>query len=118
LTSFAPQRYASHRISTQRIASQRASASKRGGLSLFRSTIYSRQLAKPPRRGFRTFNHDPYLDAWRLGEVTENLRGLSIGELCAVEINADLDAAIGGAREALALRRLISEIPFPSANRR
>jgi hypothetical protein len=68
---------------------------------LFRSTIYSRQLAKPPRRGFRTFNHDPYLDAWRLGEVTENLCGLSLGELCAVEINANLDAAISSTRERL-----------------
>jgi hypothetical protein len=38
---------------------------------------------------------DPYLDAWHLGEVQKNLRGLSLGELCAVKINANLDAAIG-----------------------
>jgi hypothetical protein len=39
--------------------------------------------------------------ARRLGEVTENLCGLSLGELCAVEINANLDAAISGTRERL-----------------
>jgi hypothetical protein len=37
---------------------------------------------------------DPYLDARRLGEVIENLRGLALGELGAVEIDADMDAAI------------------------
>jgi hypothetical protein len=44
---------------------------------------------------------DPYLNTRRLGEVTENLCGLSLGELCAVEINANLDAAISGTRERL-----------------
>jgi hypothetical protein len=44
---------------------------------------------------------DPYLDAWRLGEGIENLRGLALGKLGAVEIDADRNAAIGGARERL-----------------
>jgi hypothetical protein len=44
---------------------------------------------------------DPYLNTRRLGEVTENLCGLSLGELCAVEINADRNTAIGGARQCL-----------------
>jgi hypothetical protein len=43
-------------------------------------------------------------------EVTENLRGLSLGELCAVEINANLDAAIGGARESLQDRPVRQDI--------
>ena len=41
---------------------------------------------------------DPYLDAGRLGEVLEDLRGLALGKLGAIKINANLDAAIGGAR--------------------
>ena len=44
---------------------------------------------------------DPNLDTRRLGELTEDLRGLAFGKLCAVEIDANLDAAIGGARECL-----------------
>jgi hypothetical protein len=44
---------------------------------------------------------DPNLDARRFGEVIENLRGLALGELSAVEIDADMDATIGGARECL-----------------
>ena len=41
---------------------------------------------------------DPYLDARRLGEIPKDLRGLALGKLGAIEIDADLDAAIGGAR--------------------
>jgi hypothetical protein len=43
---------------------------------------------------------DPNLDARRFGEVIENLRGLALGKLGAVEIDADRNAAIGGARSA------------------
>ena len=43
----------------------------------------------------------PYLGAERLGEVMENLRGLALGKLSAVEIDATLDAAIGGASKRL-----------------
>src|ERR1700732_368573 len=35
---------------------------------------------------------DPYLDAWRLGEGIEYLRGLSLGQLSPVKINTDMDA--------------------------
>jgi hypothetical protein len=44
---------------------------------------------------------DSYLDARRLGKVPENLRGLAFGELSGAEINANLNAAIGGTRERL-----------------
>jgi hypothetical protein len=44
---------------------------------------------------------DPYLDARRFGEIIENLRGLALGKLCAIEIDADCNAAIGSARERL-----------------
>jgi hypothetical protein len=44
---------------------------------------------------------DPYLDAMRFGEVIENFRGLALGKLCAVEIDADRNATIGGTRERL-----------------
>jgi hypothetical protein len=44
---------------------------------------------------------DPNLDAGRLGKVPEDLRGLALGKLCAVEIDADRNATIGGARERL-----------------
>jgi len=47
---------------------------------------------------------DPYLDARRLGEVPKDLRGFALGKLCAVEIDADRNAAIGGARERLQYR--------------
>ena len=43
----------------------------------------------------------PYLDTGRLGEVTENLRGLTLGKLLAIEINAHFDTTIGGTRERL-----------------
>jgi hypothetical protein len=45
---------------------------------------------------------DPYLDARSLGEIIENLRGLALGKLGAIEIDADCNAAIGSAREPLA----------------
>jgi hypothetical protein len=35
---------------------------------------------------------DPYLDARRLGEVIENLRGLALSKLRAVKIDAHRDA--------------------------
>jgi phytoene dehydrogenase-like protein len=41
------------------------------------------------------------LDDGRLGEVIENLCGLALGKLGAIEIDADRNAAIGGARESL-----------------
>jgi hypothetical protein len=44
---------------------------------------------------------DPYLQTWRFGEVIENLRGLALGKLGAVVIDADLDATIGSACERL-----------------
>jgi hypothetical protein len=44
---------------------------------------------------------DPNLDAWRLGEVIENLCWRALGKLGAIEIDSHLDAAIGGARERL-----------------
>ena len=37
------------------------------------------------------------LDGGRLGEVLKDLRGLALGKLCAVEIDAHLDATIGRA---------------------
>ncbi|MFZ3328064.1 MAG: hypothetical protein WA231_20215 [Methylocella sp.] len=40
-------------------------------------------------------------DARRLGEIIENLHGLALGKLGAIEIDADCNAAIGGARERL-----------------
>ena len=43
----------------------------------------------------------PYLDAWRLGEIPKDLRGLALGELSSVKIDADRNAAIGSARERL-----------------
>ena len=43
----------------------------------------------------------PDFDAGRLGEVVEDFRWLALGKLGAVEIDAHLDAAIGGARERL-----------------
>jgi hypothetical protein len=39
---------------------------------------------------------DPYLDARRLGKVPKDLRGLALGKLRAVEIDADRNATIGG----------------------
>jgi hypothetical protein len=48
---------------------------------------------------------DPYLDTRRLGEVIENLRGLALGKLGAIKIDADMDATIGGARESLHVRQ-------------
>jgi hypothetical protein len=44
---------------------------------------------------------DRYLDARRLGEVIENLRGLALGKLSPIEIDAHLDTAIGRACECL-----------------
>ena len=44
---------------------------------------------------------DPNLDARRLGEVIENLRGLALGKLGAIKIDADCNVAIGGACERL-----------------
>ncbi|HEY8032180.1 MAG TPA: hypothetical protein VIF02_07350 [Methylocella sp.] len=44
---------------------------------------------------------DPYLGARRFGEVIENLRGFALGKLGAIEIDADRNAAVGGARERL-----------------
>ena len=44
---------------------------------------------------------DPYLDTRRLGEVIENRRGLALGKLGAIEIDAECNAAIGSARERL-----------------
>jgi hypothetical protein len=44
---------------------------------------------------------DTYLNAGRLGKVPKNLRRLALGDLSAVEIDANLDATIGGARERL-----------------
>jgi hypothetical protein len=44
---------------------------------------------------------DPYLDAGRLGEVIENLCWRALGKLSPVEIDADRNATIGGARERL-----------------
>jgi hypothetical protein len=44
---------------------------------------------------------DPNLDAWRLGEVKEDLHGFTLGMLGAIEIDADRNAAIGGTRERL-----------------
>jgi hypothetical protein len=43
---------------------------------------------------------DPYLEA-RRGEVIENLCLLALGKLGAIEIDADRNATIGGARERL-----------------
>jgi hypothetical protein len=40
---------------------------------------------------------DAYLDARRIGKVTEGFRRLALGELCAIEIDPHLDATIGGA---------------------
>jgi hypothetical protein len=40
-------------------------------------------------------------DTRRLGEVIESRRELALGKLGAVEIDADMDATIGGARESL-----------------
>jgi hypothetical protein len=42
-----------------------------------------------------------YLDAERLGEVMEDLRGLALGKQSAVEIDATLDYVIGGASKRL-----------------
>jgi hypothetical protein len=44
---------------------------------------------------------DPCLDARRLGEVIEKPPGLALGELGAIEIDAHIDASIGGACERL-----------------
>jgi hypothetical protein len=41
----------------------------------------------------------PYLDARRLCKVMKHFRGLTLGKLDAIEIDAHLDAAIGVARE-------------------
>ena len=43
----------------------------------------------------------PDLDAGRLGEVVEDFRECALGKLGAIEIDAHLDAAIGGARQRL-----------------
>jgi transposase len=51
------------------------------------------------RRGGLVFG--PNLDAWRLGEVQKDLRWRALGKLSAIEIDPNLDAAIGGARERL-----------------
>ena len=45
--------------------------------------------------GSRALVLDPNLDARRFGEVIENLRGLALGELGAVEIDADRNTTIG-----------------------
>ncbi len=43
----------------------------------------------------------PYLDARRLGKIPKDLRWRALGKPGAVEIDAHLDATIGGARERL-----------------
>jgi hypothetical protein len=48
----------------------------------------------------------PNLDAGRLGEVMEGLRGLVLGNLNAMEIGADIDAAISGSRKLVIYGRL------------
>jgi hypothetical protein len=48
----------------------------------------------------------PNLDAGRLGEVMEGLPGLVLGKLGAMEIGADMDAAIGGSG-----RKLVIYVP-------
>lgn len=53
---------------------------------------------------------DPYLDTRRLGEVIENRRGLALGKLGAVEIDADMDATIGCPRERLQDRPIRQDI--------
>ena len=45
----------------------------------------------------------PNLDAGRLGEVMEGLPGLVLGKLGAMEIGADIDAAIGGSSRKLVI---------------
>jgi hypothetical protein len=45
----------------------------------------------------------PNLDAGRLGEVMEGLRGLVLGKLGAMEIGADMDAAINGSGRTLVI---------------
>jgi hypothetical protein len=49
----------------------------------------------------------PNLDAGRLGEVMEGLPGLVLGKLGAMEIGADMDAAIGGSGRKLLISSLI-----------
>ena len=55
----------------------------------------------------------------RLGKLMEGLHGLALGKLGAVEIDAHLDAAIGGARERLddwAVRQHVSrQVDFTPA---
>ena len=51
----------------------------------------------------------PNLDAGRLGEVMEGLPGLVLGKLGAMEIGADIDAAIGGSS-----RKLVIYVPKKS----
>jgi hypothetical protein len=46
---------------------------------------------------------DPNLDAGRLGEVMEGLRGLVLGKLGATEIGANMDAAINGSGRTLVI---------------
>jgi len=48
----------------------------------------------------------PNLDAGRLREVMEGLPGLVLGKLGAMEIGADMDAAIGGSG-----RKLVIYVP-------
>jgi hypothetical protein len=48
----------------------------------------------------------PNLDAGRLGEVMEGLRRLVLGKVNAMEIGADIDAAISGSRKLVIYGRL------------
>jgi hypothetical protein len=57
----------------------------------------------------------PNLDAGRLGEVMEGLPGLVLGKLGAMEIGADIDAAIGGSSRKTS--NLRSQEPAENARR-
>jgi hypothetical protein len=59
----------------------------------FRVAIPFEVVALEVHRGARLVL-DPYLDARRLGEVIENLRGLALGKLRAIEIDAEAFGAV------------------------